>query len=185
MRGHVDHARRHELRHPCSAQVPAGAPGDSTERARFFNADAFSQIASGSGLLRNLSTARSWLPTSGPIHDHQHARHSVSPPNRSALSGRLPSNHRPRERHHDEQTSRVWIQNQRSVSRDSDADAAGHHPRAATHFVSRTTKSGEGAAKPAVTAYSAPPNSAMVVGTFVDSFDVNGSVMKRTMAPDR
>ena len=58
------------------------------------------------------------------------------------------------------------------------------HSRAVTHFVSRTTKSGEGAAKPAVTAYSAPPNSAMVVGTFVNSFDVNGSVMKRTMAPD-
>jgi hypothetical protein len=55
----------------------------------------------------------------------------------------------------------------------------------AGYFTSRTTKSGEGAAKPAVTAYSALPNAAIVVGTFVDGFDVNGSVMKRTIAPDR
>ena len=58
-------------------------------------------------------------------------------------------------------------------------------PSLSLYFDSRTTKSGEGAAKPAVTAYSTLPNAARVVGTFVDGFDVNGSVMKPTIAPER
>ena len=45
------------------------------------------------------------------------------------------------------------------------------------HFGRRTTKSGDGGAKPAVTEYSAWPNSAIVLGTFVAGFDANGSVM--------
>ena len=53
------------------------------------------------------------------------------------------------------------------------------------HFLTRTTKSGDGGAKPAVTAYNALPNSAIVVGTFVAEFDVNGSVMTSTIVPDR
>lgn len=57
--------------------------------------------------------------------------------------------------------------------------------RSNSYFTSRTTKSGEGAAKPAVTAYSASPNAAIVVGTFVDGFEANGSVKNCTIAPDR
>ena len=50
--------------------------------------------------------------------------------------------------------------------------------RAAAHYFGRrTTKSGAGGAKPAVTAYRELPNSAIVVGTFVAGFDANGSVM--------
>src|SRR5262249_33063581 len=64
-------------------------------------------------------------------------------------------------------------------------DEQGSKIAQADYFASRTTKSVEGAAKPAVTAYSALPNAAIVVGTFVDGFDVNGSVMRRTIAPDR
>jgi hypothetical protein len=48
---------------------------------------------------------------------------------------------------------------------------------AAHYFGRRTTKSGAGGAKPAVTTYSELPNSAIVVGTFVAGFDANGSVM--------
>jgi hypothetical protein len=48
---------------------------------------------------------------------------------------------------------------------------------AAHYFGRRTTKSGAGGAKPAVTTYSELPNSAIVVGTFVAWFDANGSVM--------
>src|SRR5262249_33316983 len=40
------------------------------------------------------------------------------------------------------------------------------------YFETRTTKSGVGGAKPAVTAYSASPNSASPVGTFVAGFEV-------------
>jgi hypothetical protein len=65
------------------------------------------------------------------------------------------------------------------------ASPADYSPDPAAHFSTRTTKSGVGAAKPAVTAYNASPNSAMVVGTFVSGFDVKGSVMNRTTEPDR
>jgi hypothetical protein len=45
------------------------------------------------------------------------------------------------------------------------------------YFCNRTTKSGAGEAKPAVTAYSELPNSAIVVGTFVAGFEAKGSVI--------
>src|SRR4029453_14283470 len=53
------------------------------------------------------------------------------------------------------------------------------------YFCKRTTKSGRGGTKPAVTAYSELPNSAIVVGTFVAGFEANGSVIWRTIAPDK
>ena len=53
------------------------------------------------------------------------------------------------------------------------------------YFARRTTKSGAGGAKPAVTAYSELPNSAIVVGTFVAGFEANGSVMVRVTAPEK
>ena len=67
-------------------------------------------------------------------------------------------------------------------ARERVGESEGRSPSGQT---SRTTKSGEGGAKPAVTVYSALPNAAIVVGTFVDGFDVNGSVMDPTIAPDR
>ena len=53
------------------------------------------------------------------------------------------------------------------------------------YFERRTTKSGLGGANPAVTAYSASPNAASPVGTFVAGLEVNGSVMYRVITPDR
>lgn len=59
----------------------------------------------------------------------------------------------------------------------SAAPAAPVWPGGARHFSSRTTKSGDGGANPAVTAYNESPNSAIVVGTLVSGFDAKGSVM--------